>query len=197
MSSSTVLGQHLHVQVPTVRTSLQANRNGVTSSARSARVAARAHRQQLLSRDGENAADTTSDTTQRRRGSGLGDLLGPIGLTLGGHSRSVRAAQTPYFSRRTPCVCTEQLLFTMREHVADGICREQSACRSGCPELGVDCRDSLSSPPFPHLPSICACQRGSSLVGSRGIHSVASGTSGYAANAGCGARQRGGWQRSC
>jgi hypothetical protein len=104
MPSSLALGQHLLVHVPTSRNSLQANRKVANSSARTARLAARAHRQQLLGRDGENAADTTSDKVQRRRGSGLGDLLGPIGLTLGGQSRSVCAAQISCLSCRTQCL---------------------------------------------------------------------------------------------
>ena len=89
--ASRALGQHL-VQLPPSRNPLLTHRRQANPSERRARLAARAHRQQLLKRDGDNAADTTSDNVQRRRGSGLGDLLGPIGLTLGGQSPSVSAA---------------------------------------------------------------------------------------------------------
>ena len=77
---------------PASRTPVNLHQGKAVASSRGVRLIASAHRQQLASRGGGNAADTASEDAQRRRGSGLGDLLGPIGLTIGGPAQVVSTA---------------------------------------------------------------------------------------------------------
>ena len=54
---------------------------------KSARISCQAQRssdEKLRDRDADNATESSSGSQKQNRGIGLGDLLGPIGLTIGG-----------------------------------------------------------------------------------------------------------------